>query len=453
MDYTRQRTQGSLNEVSKIYLRAFPVSCANRTWGPIGLLATSDPYFGKTKSTWDNVVRGYHKLRAKGQWIGSNDFRSYETERTQTGSSRFTTSPTPLTGYTCTAPNLLSQSEYSGQWLGYWCKVYSLFSGMNSPLTSEQQQSLIGEVNTSCLAKRGEGEANYIESLAELDKAYAMIAEHLVKMYTFVREFQGRRNYKLLQKLRRRQEKANAKNIGQYLAAGKQLGKKGNQYFSLLASEWLAFRYGLSPIISDIKAALKVIRTDFDKKPIVHTTRSKGSLNGSAHDNFGLTAGSLVYDITRQLTHLFSVQAVYHEEYVPTPYNKLGLTFKNAVGLGWELTHLSFVLDWFANVGDLIYANIPRIGVRSLGGSYFILETRYLVVAGGPISVTPAQVLNYTVSGSLSEVCVQKTATKRRFPELKAPTLVFKSDFRLDHFNRAADAVALIQQQLGRIRF
>jgi hypothetical protein len=58
-----------------------------------------------------------------------------------------------------------------------------------------------------------------------------------------------------------------------------------------------------------------------------------------------------------------------------------------------------------------------------------------------------------TVTGSVSDSCsVTHTELRRELPGYETE-LVIKGDFRLNHFNRAVDLIAIIMQQLGSVSF
>jgi len=348
---------------------------------------------------------------------------------------------------TCTGPNDYTRTEYRGN-----LYVYDYLINVTGPasiLDSAAMTSLVGEVRTACLADRGKGLTNLTESLAELDKTFAMLHSPLGNLEKFVRTFRTTKNYKRLEALRKIGAPLFSKRGLVRSKAGRKPGKLAFEFLTLLSSEWLRFRYGISPLISDVKAAMKVLGETYDIGPKPYTSRSKGRLFKTQYTPLAYSSFYYRVNAMQTATHEFSVRANWTDIYRATPFNKLGLTFKNAVGVAWELTHFSFVVDWFANIGDLIYANIPQVAVDAKGGTCSSWDTKRTVnVATGVDNLVPA---DRQITGTYADGVIVDRLIKRRDPMDLSTDLVIKADFRLDNWIRATDAVALIQQQLGRI--
>ncbi len=447
MDFYQERIRSQGSRTGKPYkeTRSYPVSCANRTWSAWGAPVFGVAQFGQVKSFRDYVTPGYWKLRKQGKWIPPNVMISDDITVTNFGFSDIVA--TVYNPILCTGPNDYSKTEYRGNLYAYDYLVN--VTGPVSLLDQSAMTSLVGEVRTACLADRGKGLTNLTESFAELDKTFAMLHSPLQNLEKFVREFRRTRNYKRLEELRKIGAPLFSKRGLVRSKLGRKPGKLALEFLTLLASEWLRFRYGISPLISDVKAAMKVLGETYDIGPKPYTSRSTGAIFKVQYTPLAYTSFYYRVNATQSATHRFSVKANWTDIYRATPFNKLGLTFKNAVGVAWELTHYSFVVDWFANIGDLIYANIPQVGVDAKGGSYSSWDTKKTVnVATSVDNLVPA---DRQITGTYADGVIVDRLTKRRDPMDLSSDLVIKADFRLDNWVRASDLAALIQQQLGKL--
>jgi hypothetical protein len=121
-----------------------------------------------------------------------------------------------------------------------------------------------------------------------------------------------------------------------------------------------------------------------------------------------------------------------------------GLGTKELMKLPWELVPFSFVVDWFANVGDFYGSFLPTPGYTQLG-SCVVSERTTSVVHNVTSFTQPSYAYNMIrpCTGSLT-----LTSTRKIRAGLMAPGLVIKSDFRFSNLTRCADAVALLLQRM-----
>jgi len=444
--FKRYRTDNKLLQRAILMQRSLPISCANRIWQDwFDSAPTSPKLFGEYRITEDNVTGDYYKKRRLGDWIPPNEFQSYHLRREMIGESQFNI--TVDTPFVCTSPNLKGQTDRKGSHFAL-CWSLNLTSGdLTDPLDSKVAQALVKQTVTECLAKRQQGKANYFESLAELDMAFGTVAGPLENLKRFLDEFSARPQQKEIKRWRRiygnryKAEKVYPKVRGRKLRA----------FLTLLSSEWLLFRYGIRPIISDIQSAIKALESGHERKPSLHNSVAQNVITPQSIKDFTYQDVNTRIIYRQAVTHEYSVRATWTDMYQATIFQELGLTFQNVVGLPWELTRLSFVFDWIANVGDLIYANIPRVNLVAYGGSYFIRDTTTKVWA--PVSMTNINP-NWTLSGTSSDIVRETVTRKRRYVQYGDQLgFTLKNDFGLTQWKRAVDASSLAWQALNKLVF
>ncbi len=422
----RYRTKGVLSKTLTYSLDTFPLSCANRIHS-ISTGVVAEIYVGDKTDTIDVVTPDFWKRRKRGEYI-FNPYTSIRKVYVSNGSSHVSHTSVPNT---CTGPNLQGVNVYDG-------KIFiAMFGGnvnvpSNVPIISASDVArLQDEIWTRCLADRQKGLANLTESLAELDKSFAMVAAPLENVIKFIRDF------------RRHGKRKNA-----YLRVAAQ----SKDFIDFASSEWLRFRYGITPLVNDVKAVMKALKKDFKKEPETSTTRTNGSLNRNSTSTGSFT--SFPYAVGYGISKGDNIicRATHVDKFTPSIFNTLGLTFQNVVGVAWELTRYSFVVDWFANVGDLLYANIPRVNVSSLGG--VVTTKRVYSTFWYPTSTASSAPASWTVAGSLSDSYLMTTYETTRFlTSDNQSKLVINSDFRFDQFTRATDAITLLNQWLRSVGF
>lgn len=130
-----------------------------------------------------------------------------------------------------------------------------------------------------------------------------------------------------------------------------------------IADNWLSYRYSIRPLMNDVKnAAEAVARTVLNAEPVRKTARGSASESGqqTASGNVG------AYSYTTSTSVTYSVRAGVLYELSRSP-NTFGVGTERLGIVGWELIPLSFVADWFFNVGTFIEAITPVAGVKRLG--------------------------------------------------------------------------------------
>lgn len=419
----RLRTRGSLNAHPVSPVDAYPVSCANRT---SYLLTTNTGLMdlGEKQVTADRVTPDYFKRIKRGEII-FNDYSSTKTLREVRGFTDYRiTSKTP----TC-SPVLYNWYRRYGDAFCYMLGATSALPriSVGAQINTGQLQD---ELWTNVLARRGNGSANLTEGLAEIDKSFHMVAKPLENVTTFLRDW--RRSAKRLKGF----EKIRA---------------DSSAVIGFASSEWLRFRYGINPLISDVRSGMQALKKDYAKTFDLHKVRANRTVVASGFGTGLIDWTPLRITYSYGTIRTYTVRALHIDKFVQSLWDDLGFTFHQTVGLAWELTHFSFVYDWFVNIGDLIYANIPRVNVQDMGGCVTIIDQS--TSQWTPTGYTNIDPTNWDIAGGVSDSLFEVVTAKRRDIGLRAASLVIKSDFRYDTWNRCLDSAALIKQVLPSIFF
>ena len=447
-DVTVVRTYGSFNDYPSNESAAYPVSCANLTLGPWSTAFTTTEAFGERKIVTSVRTENYWKRKAKGEHLPVQPFSSVLHRRSTSGYSQFYTQNVAPS---CSPAVVYQQNHYRGR---YWAARVGLFGldGVNMTLFPvSRETSLLKEACTRVWAERARGKANYLESLAEIDQAWRLMHSPGENIRKFLDDFIRHKNYHELNRRLRVLGVNLPGNIRQKVKRLKSFGKFGAITATLLSSEWLRFRYGMLPIWRDYQAAVEALSKGFTKDPKYYTAREQRSGEETEFKAKSQIIGPYEYYYVTNQVSTYSVKAWMTDEYVKSIWNHLGFTWYDFIGLPLELKRLSFVYDWFANVGDYYYANIPRVTVTSISSGYFTVREHTLVCA--PTKIVRLPPYDATVNGSLSEIVVNHYNFKDRVPQLPNPALVFKDNFGYQNYNRVLDTLALIKNQLRRLPF
>lgn len=416
----RRRTRGALNKVIEVSTETSANGCSlaadTLNTYPAG-------FFGGVYELMLDVESGDWKRRRGKQFV-FNDMLQTKSEVEALGFSdlKFTS-----IANRCNSPVMKMTDRVFGSNLAYWTSPCQ----HQAVLNTVQYNDLATEVWTKCLADRGKGRANLLESLAEADQAFRMVGTPFENLSKLIKTF------------RRNGRRAN----GYERVSATSLG-----YIQFVSAEWLRFRYGLTPVINDVKAVMQALETGWNKDPVISTSRTSGQVQGSKVTPGVINSSTFKCDYLVSTTQAFTAKAYIYDRITKGIWNDLGFNIQNLTGLAWELTRYSFVVDWFVNVGDVIYANAPRVNYESLGGQLKMTDERSTLYA--PAGVTNLLPADWTMVGDVSDT-VQRTDTtiQRWTPDNTYRGFVVKSDFRFDNFNRAADAATIAIQWLRSIGF
>lgn len=188
--------------------------------------------------------------------------------------------------------------------------------------------------------------------------------------------------------------------------------------FPELANRYMELRYAVRPLIYDMVGGLKAL--DKPKKRLRKTFRGFKAQEFSYEDELiglGVFFRTSV-DVHRSYKCSYGVRAGVLCDIDITGLSSFGMEADSMIPTMWELLPFSFIVDWFANVGATIGAQIPKAGVNQLASWATVsdittVENR-LKNSRSMYPDRPTQVENSSTMGSSKSVV--RVTRKERIP-------------------------------------
>lgn len=143
-----------------------------------------------------------------------------------------------------------------------------------------------------------------------------------------------------------------------------------------LSQRYMECRYSLRPLYYDMMSSVEAWNA---KKEKVDRFTFRGKREASANSTGSYTGNSQDGDrvtVSVKCTRTIAARAgVLTTIDAPSSWNLWG--FDSIAQSAWELVPLSFVVDWFLNVGQTIASWSPEAGVKSLASWYTIEDVVY----------------------------------------------------------------------------
>ncbi len=369
------------------------------------------PKLGEMYSMIDSVVPDFYARSRRGE-VFFNPMTSVHESAVSNGGSgyyiRHNVSPLSCSGVNRYQEYRRTGDEFQYQVLAGFGSGSNAYPHSAGIITAESISRAISEASTHARSQVGRSNANLFEDWAEREKSLGMLS-------SLSKNVIGVLNKTPLRK---------AKEIG---------------------NAYLLYRYGLKPLVSDIHAVVKAMSVKTERKRA--SSRGNSSISESSTQTRSVVSGVLTYSILQEVHDTVSVRAVSLDEYVTSKLFEAGISSKGLLTLPWELIPYSFVVDWFANIGDFVGSLVPSPYFNNLGSCISVereIYTNYSMLGTSCPSGTFDIITPLT--GSMSGF----RRTYSRSPGLPAPSLVVKTDFGFSRTTRVADAFALILQRLIR---
>lgn len=215
-----------------------------------------------------------------------------------------------------------------------------------------------------------------------------------------------------------------------------------------LASGYLAFQYGLKPLVKEIVGILENLRPKLIPRPKRETARAKETQEytyaWTARESFSGISYTAAYTYKRTVTIRCGI--LYENKAAATEFDKWGFRPKDIPLAVWQVTSLSFVVDWFANVGDFVSAITPSAGTRTLAMWTKVTIEEELTRQVSAYTFSAPYITIRDGSGKDSV----KRVTVHRDPRNFAPSLAFRDLTELKNdASRLTSLVALFTTRVG----
>lgn len=326
----------------------------------------------------DNTVPGFHKKRNDGN-VFFNDLIRLTTKNVFTPCNEYWS---------------YHGSGYTRKGVG---QNWSLIDVLDNPRASNRMlnhPSVLDAVKhaelvavTKAYSEAGKASAESLVSLGELPETLAFLMSPIAAATRFVKRFiryhdllardakrfasQSERYWRLPRHLR--EKTPPPKPVKRKLKLGKFEATD-------IASLWLAFRYGLMPLVYDIQDHWKAFQKLGQKPPTRQTARGKWSedvrVDFPPEETVVPQIDKWVHT-TSLVTKITSRAGVLYEPRIEGWPADFGLELHRLPSALWEWLPLSFVADWAVNVGEIINAMSVNLRVEKVLGAWVTTTTDF----------------------------------------------------------------------------
>lgn len=225
----------------------------------------------------------------------------------------------------------------------------------------------------------------------------------------------------------------------------------GKQAASSAASTWMEIRYGLRPLIYSVQDIIDLVNAKteeiFDPQKI-RSVRATAKQSSEELNFFGGTLGYCYFEgESRLVDKQKAFASVQYRQHAPTTLaTQLGLTPGHLPEIAWELTRLSFVVDWILAVGPWLGSLRHKPNITVLGNTVGVKHERTIDIAW-------ARARWYSKTQSWATIDSDATYRKHEYERKKDVDLPILPQFTaLASFDlfKAVDSLAIIWQQFAK---
>jgi len=212
---------------------------------------------------------------------------------------------------------------------------------------------------------------------------------------------------------------------------------------------WLAIRFGLRPLLSDVTGVISALGKDELPGKTRATSRGQVNLERSSSSTGELSFGCLRLPTTEMTTDSVTVRAMKLWEARISILDNLGVNVANLPLALVDLTAFSFVLNWVLTLNEFASALGAAVqpGWASLGECIVTRRETTTVYSTAGSYIAPG-FSDYTLAKGPEGFMVLTNRSINRTPVLQTPRLALRGDpLRWTRDLRLIDAAALLMQQ------
>lgn len=251
-----------------------------------------------------------------------------------------------------------------GTGVGYCPSIADYYNSLPTPLTSVEISALDHEATNKVLTKVKDMRVNLAQFYAEREQMIEMFRETITQIASSIRA------------MKKGDVVGAAEHLGIPVGSRRQRAKIIRRHKSRvratsdsLADRWLALQYGWKPLLSDVAGMAESVAKALNNHDNYVATGRKAHrvtrdfLKETIKDSLGGSADGVV---KVEGIHEISYELRYTPDSASRPLVELGIL--NPLELAWELLPYSFVVDWFADVGNSISALDATVGCTFKSG-------------------------------------------------------------------------------------
>lgn len=219
-----------------------------------------------------------------------------------------------------------------------------------------------------------------------------------------------------------------------------------------LGEVYLSIQFGLKPLLAEITGILETLRDASHIRPLRQTARAKETREFTDTWIVTETIGGITYQAEYKYKEVATVMCcfLYEQSASVTGADHFGFNVRDLPKAAWQVATLSFVADWFLNIGDLIGALTPNADARIIMAC---TSTKVTTTLTRKVSLYSMAAAGWTTERDGTGEDIIETVSYEREPWVDPPSLAVKNlDWLKNEIGRTASLYILASTRMSAIR-